>query len=398
MSIKVLIIHRQYRIRGGEDSFLDEILKPALKASAIDFECLTLPPLLSSMTDLVEVFGMITGLEKFRPSFWRCMSKIVNEKFTHVILNNCIPTISLSLPKEIRKKNLKTLTWVHNFRLDCANGLRFNGKEFCTLCLDKGSHWSIIQNCQRNFFQSLLYALVYRRSRVARTFIPFIDGFICNSDFTKIYVVGLLKKLNLEGQASVLPMPTGAIRDEIAITEGRLSQLTEKLPKPFYIFLGRLSFEKGADLFLNLAKKYPDRGFLMCGEGPMLEELKKTSLENFVMAGVVSAQEKPWLFKNCEALIIPSRLPETSSLVIAESQAYGTPIVYPRGGGAEETFKRLGRTGCSLDEFTGQKFSKSFGVTKGSSLNDFGFALALIFIQVCRRPQTRLNTAFSLFS
>lgn len=69
--------------------------------------------------------------------------------------------------------------------------------------------------------------------------------------------------------------------------------------------------------------------------------------------------DRDWLFAHCEALIIPSRVAETSSLVITESQRFLTPIVYPPGGGAQETFTLLKRSGCSLDEFKGQTFLKA---------------------------------------
>jgi glycosyltransferase involved in cell wall biosynthesis len=209
-------------------------------------------------------------------------------------------------------------------------------------------------------------------------FIPPISQFICNSEFTRTTLNETFRKLNLRGSTSVIAMPIPKTNGENILPSDRISQILEKIPKPFYLFLGRLNYDKGADIFLDLAKKYPESGFLICGEGPMLEELKGSPLTNLGVAGQVSSDEKPWLFRNCEALIIPSRTPETSSLVISESHLYGTPVVYPLGGGAEETFKRLGRVGCSLQEFTGQRFSKSLNNVGGTSYEDFGKALVQV--------------------
>jgi glycosyltransferase involved in cell wall biosynthesis len=377
---KILLIHRAYRNRGGEDAFLDDILTPALGVAELEFELLLLPPLgfrSGLLSSIAEIFGMMTGFEGLRPSLRHCLARASQGGFTHVILNNCIPTISLRLPRELRKQNIKTIAWVHNFRLDCANGFRFTGRNFCRRCLDDGSRWSLIQNCQRNFIQSFIYALAYRGQRVAQTFIPFIDRFVVNSDFTKLYLGGVLQKLNLSGASSVIVMP-------VAPASGVVKPLSlSSVPKPFYLFLGRLNYDKGADLFLELARKYPDRGFVACGEGPMLEDLKKVGLKNLVFLGNVGPAEKPWLFENCEALIVTSRYPETSSLVISESHSYGTPVVYPRGGGAEETFRRLGRVGCPIDEFKGQQFSKSVAsAVKGTSLNDFASSLSNVISEL----------------
>jgi hypothetical protein len=79
---------------------------------------------------------------------------------------------------------------------------------------------------------------------------------------------------------------------------------------------------------------------------------------NLSCTGFLEEEEKLWLYQNCEALVIPSRVPENAPMIIFESQPFGTPIVYPRGGGAEELVRWLGRDGCSLDEFVGQQFTR----------------------------------------
>ena len=91
----------------------------------------------------------------------------------------------------------------------------------------------------------------------------------------------------------------------------------------------------------------------------MLQDLKKNAPSNVAFAGFVGEGGKQWLFEHAAALIISSRVPETASLVVLESHAYGIPVVYPRGGGAEESVKWLKRSGCALDEFTGQALPRS---------------------------------------
>ncbi len=381
---KVLLIHRAYRNRGGEDAFLDDILKPALSVAGLEYETLLLPPLggMSSMAaNLLEIFGMFFGFEGLRPSFRTCLGVLERGGFSHVLFNNCLPTVSLKVFSAARSRGLRTFMWVHNFRLDCANGLHFDGKNICHQCLNAGSRWSFFQNCQRSWIQSFIYAFTYRGRRVARSVVPFIDHFICNSEFTRGSLRGALGRMGLECSSSVISMPIPLAVDDIGAGTGssRVASLVSRLPQPFYLFLGRVSYDKGADIFLDFARRFPERGFVMCGEGPMLEEIRSASADdrvaNFALAGVVNLEEKRWLFKNCEALIVASRSPETSSLVISESQSYGTPVVYPRGGGAEETFKLLGRNGCALDEFVGQKFVRGSSGARALSLEDFASSL-----------------------
>ncbi len=373
---KILIVHRQYRNSGGEDAFLEEILKPAMDASGLEFDCLILPPLSpSTLKNCLEISGMVLGFERLRPSLKSCLGLLKADQFTHVIFNNYLPTISLQMPQLTKAYGLKTLMWVHNFRLDCANGLHFDGKSSCNRCLNSGSRWAFFLNCQKNWIQSLIYFFIYRRQRVARFVVPHIDHFICNSEFTRASLQKTLNYLKLEGTSSVISMPTLHPVNVSQLPPKTLSHVLKTLERPFYLYLGRVSFHKGADIFLDLAKKNPEKCFLMCGDGPMIEELKSKKSENLEFGGVVGKEEKNWLFKNCEALIVTSRTPETSSLVISESRPYNTPIVYPRGGGAEETFKALGCVGCSLDEFVGQSFSRNESQNKALGLEDFARSL-----------------------
>jgi glycosyltransferase involved in cell wall biosynthesis len=154
--------------------------------------------------------------------------------------------------------------------------------------------------------------------------------------------------------------------------------LIEKIPRPFFLFLGRLSPEKGADLFVALARKNPQSGFVMAGGGPLLEGLKQNCPSNLVFAGFVSDSEKAWLYENTAALVISSRVPENSPMVIFESHPYNTPIVFPPDGGAEEIVKYLGRAGCSLRQFNGQEFTKSH-LQSGDFQDDFERKIAALF-------------------
>jgi glycosyltransferase involved in cell wall biosynthesis len=136
----------------------------------------------------------------------------------------------------------------------------------------------------------------------------------------------------------------------------RLRALIDALPKPYFLFVGRVSYEKGADIFAELAARIPSVGFVMGGSGPLSRQIPSSS--NLICTGFLEEEEKLWLYQNCEALVIPSRVPENAPMVIFESHPFGTPVVYPKGGGAEELVQWLGRDGCRLDEFVGQQFTR----------------------------------------
>jgi hypothetical protein len=349
---RVLVLHRNYQLRGGEEVFLETVLIPALEELPIQFTVLRLPALFSGQSrlrDWIELVCMALGLERARPSYVAVKRALAgaatNGEFTHCIFNNFIPTLSLALPSLMKRKGMRTFWWVHNQRLSCANGVRFNGRESCHRCFDKGSRFAAIQKCHPTRAQSLLYALIYRRRRVLRWVGPSIDCFIGGSEYSLRGVMEPMKVgLNRTPEVRLIRSLPPATPPQEPAASPRLKAVMARLPQRFFLFVGRVSYEKGADIFAALAS------------GPLAEKIAGAG--NLSCTGFLEEEEKLWLYQNCEALVIPSRVPENAPMVIFESQPFGTPIVYPRGGGAEELVRWLGRDGCHLDEFVGQHFTR----------------------------------------
>jgi glycosyltransferase involved in cell wall biosynthesis len=89
-------------------------------------------------------------------------------------------------------------------------------------------------------------------------------------------------------------------------------------------FVGRLSYEKGPDRFLELAKSLPDRQFEMFGDGPMFQKLSKKSNGSVVFRGPVSSMQPYW--SHIGLLCITSRY-EGLPLVALEAMSHGVPVV-----------------------------------------------------------------------
>ncbi len=366
--MNLLIVHRNYRHKGGEDFFLENALLPALDKLQIPYILFRLPALFSQdlVESLAEISFMALGLETWRPSYFR-LKKIIrqNPHLSHALLNNCVPTVSLKTAMACKKKGLKPLMWVHNARAYCANGLLFNGKTPCNKCVTQGSRQAFLQNCYQNSVQSFIYALVYRFRRVSKILARSVDLFICPSEYTATNLQKAMTDIS-PIKTVVIHHPLKPLASSVK-TESKPS--LARVSEPFYLFLGRVSHEKGADIFLNLARKYPASSHVVAGEGPMLETLKKKSTPNVIFLGQVGELEKRWLFENAKALVICSRVPENAPMVIFESHPYGLPVVYSEGGGAEEMVKFLKRTGSPLSQFTGQNFERT--VSQISDTNSY---------------------------
>lgn len=104
-------------------------------------------------------------------------------------------------------------------------------------------------------------------------------------------------------------------------------------------FVGRISFEKGCERLIQIAEKInrEDVEFLVIGDGPQKEMLlnvikEKNLEEKFIVTGFISRLKIPYILKNTDVLLVPSRHEEFGGVVI-EGVAANLPIVTTGVGG-----------------------------------------------------------------
>lgn len=100
------------------------------------------------------------------------------------------------------------------------------------------------------------------------------------------------------------------------------------LPRPFSLFVGRISYEKNIDAFLAL--DLPGTK-IVCGVGPLEQSLRSRYPDVFWM-GVLPRTQLAEVYGACDVFVFPSRN-ETFGLVMLEAMATGTPVAaYPVDG------------------------------------------------------------------
>jgi glycosyltransferase involved in cell wall biosynthesis len=111
------------------------------------------------------------------------------------------------------------------------------------------------------------------------------------------------------------------------------------LPATQVAFVGRLSYEKGPDVFIRLAKKLPEYDFSIYGSGPMLEEITIAATRNVTLEGHVKSMNLHW--SKISLLCITSR-EEGLPLVAIEALVRGIPVVsFDIGGIASVVIDKL---------------------------------------------------------
>jgi glycosyltransferase involved in cell wall biosynthesis len=107
-------------------------------------------------------------------------------------------------------------------------------------------------------------------------------------------------------------------------------------------FLGRLSWEKGPDVFLRAVlgahQRVPDAHFILVGEGPMLSQLQDFARQ-FGLAGHVHfaglQTDIPAVLSEFD-LLVSSSHSEAMPLAIMEAMACGVPVLATRAGGVPD--------------------------------------------------------------
>lgn len=100
------------------------------------------------------------------------------------------------------------------------------------------------------------------------------------------------------------------------------------LPGPVWLYVGRVSYEKNLQAFLNL--DLPGSK-VVYGVGPLLEKFRREHPQVH-WRGVVPRSELPRIYSAADVFVFPSRS-ETFGLVMLEALACGTPVAaYPVAG------------------------------------------------------------------
>ena len=110
-------------------------------------------------------------------------------------------------------------------------------------------------------------------------------------------------------------------------------------------YVGRLVEEKGVKKLLQaieLMNKYGKITFLLGGEGPLFEEIKKFRPSNqceIVKTGWIPEKNLPNILNELKLLVLPTQHAEGLPTIILEAMACGTPVLATPVGGIPDVIK-----------------------------------------------------------
>ncbi len=258
-----------------------------------------------------------------------------------VHLNNINFQLTPSIIEEIHKHNVKIIQTVHDYQMICPNHLMFdNTKSPCELCVN-GSKWNCAKkNCihgsKTKSIIGSLEAILYQHRKTY----GMVDLYICPSRFIE-------DKLNQTDRYHGKTLP---IHNFIELKE--LDSNHEK--GDYVLYFGRLSEEKGLEMFLNCCRKLPHIKFKIAGTGP-LEHMCKT-IPNVEFVGFKKGEELNALISRAMFTVYPSIWYENCPLSILESEALGTPVIASKMGGIPELIEN-NETGILIEDIREDKLA-----------------------------------------
>lgn len=140
---------------------------------------------------------------------------------------------------------------------------------------------------------------------------------------------GVLNMLQARGFKSLKPWTHGVDLSLFSYQQQPIDlPELQHLPRPWALYVGRISYEKNIDAFLDM----PWEGTrIVCGEGPLAAQLK-ARYPSVVWMGVLPRPQLAQVYAAADVFVFPSRN-ETFGLVMLEAMACGTPVAaYPVDG------------------------------------------------------------------
>lgn len=316
--MNILLVHNYYKIRGGEDSVFEnesaelekrghKVIKYTRKNSEID------------------KYNFIQKILFFPRSIYNFktvgdLKKILkNETIDIAHIHNVFPIISPSIYRYLKKKGIKTVQTIHNYRFLCPNGLFFRDGSVCELC-SNGNYFNAVKyKCYKNStIFSLLYAFIIKLNY--NVFRENIDGYIALTEFTK-------RKLVDSGfnENKIYIKANGMIDKRPTVSE----------TKNYFLYIGRLSKEKGIDFLLESFSKITNMKLIIAGDYSKSPEYyeKYKGCPNIKFFGFADEAQKETLINESLAVIVPSVCYDNYPIALVEAFRAGITAVGSAIGG-----------------------------------------------------------------
>lgn len=306
--MRVLQIHNAYRYAGGEDSVVDsefQLLREAgvqIRQLRFENEKIRLGKVLFNGDSYSRAYS---EMEAFRP------------EIVHV--HNLFYQASPSVLKAARDLGIPVVMTLHNFRLICPGALLLRNGRTCTKCVGlKFPVHGVLHGCfQDSVPMSLVLSAVLGVSNLSGTWRSRVNRFLVLTPYIQTIFAN-----------SSLGVPREAIVVKPNSTSDLLGhQPAETEPRQGYLYVGRLSEEKGVEVMVEAFNGMHGTSLTLVGTGPLEERIKRSAGPNIRFFGAQPREAIGGLLRRSRALIFPSLCLEGLPNTILEAFSAATPVI-----------------------------------------------------------------------
>jgi glycosyltransferase involved in cell wall biosynthesis len=324
--MRILLLHNKYKYAGGEDKVF-EAEGDLLSSHNHQVERLVFDNSLIQ-TGLDKMLSGIMGVYNFKSA--NAVDKKIREFKPDILhVHNFFPLASPSIFYVAKRHKVPVVMTLHNYRLICPSALLYHNDRI----YEKSLHSifpidAVIKGVYRNsILQTAGLAVMTTIHNLIGTWRNKIDKFITLTAFAKSKF--------LESRVNASP-------DQFMLKPNYIDDPGDGMEtrEDFFLYVGRLSEEKGIRVLLN-AFKNPELKLVIIGNGPMLPEVESVVKErnNIQYLGFQPKDVIMDNLKRAKSLVFPSTCYEGFPLTILEALATGTPVIASRIGGIGEIVK-----------------------------------------------------------
>lgn len=266
----------------------------------------------------------LLGMGDIKSSF----AKILQDFKPDVVhLQNIHSYLSPIVAKMAKDFGAKVVWTLHDYKLLCPSYSCLRDGKPCELCFTDKSQ-VLKKRCMKGSLVASALAYFEAKRWNRKRLECYTDTFVCPSEF-------MARKMAQGGFSKDKLHTICNFIDPAKLTVLESMQVDSR--ESYYLYVGRLSEEKGVATLLNVASQLPYK-LKVAGGGSLADEFraKYKNCAHIEFLGHCSAEEVANLLSTAICLVCPSECYENNPLSVIESLCAGTPVIGANIGGIPE--------------------------------------------------------------